>query len=415
MAWKIFLLIFTFTLLEAFFAGMEIGIAALLRARTVAQKEEGEEEPERVQKLLGNRDLLFGSTMLGSIGAMVATSALITVLFYPHPHGVLYTLLVLGPFLLVFGEIMPKNLFQQQASRLIPRLALPLWILTRLLSPFVHLLKGVSRTILHGIDETTDTRTRESLAMVLGSPDQGDALQEMEAAIVHRIFRFSETTLHDCMVPLIQTCALEENATVRQALRLITSKGFSRIPIYRDRIDNIIGILYSFDLIGVQPSDMTITPLIRPPVYLPETTRAERALGILRKTRNHLAVVVDEYGGAVGIVTIEDILEEIVGEIYDEFDPSEVYLQPLGKGRYLVNARMEIEALNEKLGLGLPEGDYETLGGFLLERFGKIPKENESLTFRGHRFIIAKSSDRSIESVSLTLGEEKLSKRRRKP
>jgi CBS domain containing-hemolysin-like protein len=202
------------------------------------------------------------------------------------------------------------------------------------------------------------------------------------------------------MIPLIDVAALPEDATISDMRRLVDTKGYSRIPIFKDRIYNIIGMIESFDFLDAEGEYSSIKPYIRPILYLPESISAENALLIMQKERCSIAAAVNEYGGTEGIITVEDILEEIVGEIEDEYDMSKRYFKKVGENHYIIYARMEIDKLPE-LGIFIEEGDFETLGGFLLEKFGKIPQEGEIISYNGHSFKIRKATNRSIEEVEV--------------
>ena len=203
------------------------------------------------------------------------------------------------------------------------------------------------------------------------------------------------------MVPLIRVTAIPDTLTVGQALEEFRTSRFSRLPVYHRRIDNLIGVLHDFDLLGEDGPDRPIRAFMRPVTYVPELKKIDRLLAEMQRQGTHLAVVVDEYGGAVGIVTIEDLLEEIVGEITDEFDQEVAPFKKLGEGHYLISARTEIKALNETLHLELPAGDYETLAGFLISELGDLPRAGEHLQYRNLKFTVRQAEARAVKEVEL--------------
>jgi CBS domain containing-hemolysin-like protein len=184
---------------------------------------------------------------------------------------------------------------------------------------------------------------------------------------------------------------------------MIKETGHSRIPIYHERVDNITGILHAFDLLGAKPDD-PIKNFSRTPFYVPEAKSVDELFDEMKKGPAGMAVVVDEYGGAVGVITLEDILEEVVGEIEDEYDKGIKLWRKISESEYLINPKIEIEKVNEELGLGIPEGEYDTLSGFVLSEVGSIPKVGEEVPFKNLRFIVTKASLRSVEEVKLILG-----------
>jgi CBS domain containing-hemolysin-like protein len=248
--------------------------------------------------------------------------------------------------------------------------------------------------------------TREELRLIFKMSRKGSDLTPEEVTMIDRLFDFAHKTVKETMVPLVEVVAVEDTATVKEVLELIDVKGHSRFPVYHERIDNIIGVINSFDLLDSSLSQGSLTSFIRTASYVPEVKPVDDLLIEMQKQRKHLSIVVDEYGGSVGIITIEDILEEIVGEIEDEYDPDKKLYRKAGEGKYIVNARMEVDQMGELLPLTLPEGDYETLGGFLLEQFGHIPQPGEVFHFRNMTFTVLSSDERSIGRVEIKIGEE---------
>jgi CBS domain containing-hemolysin-like protein len=248
--------------------------------------------------------------------------------------------------------------------------------------------------------------TREELLHVIES-DETKVQSGYKEKIIRRIFRFSETTIEEVMIPLIQVSALSEDAPVKEAVKMIKGTGHSRIPIYHERVDNITGMIYAFDLLGAKP-DEPIKNLSRTPFYVPETKPVDELLDEMKKGGAGMAIVVDEYGGAVGVVSLEDILEEVVGEIEDEYDKGMKLWRKVGEDEYLINPKIYIEDINEELGLTIPEGEYDTLSGFLLSEEGSIPKVGDKITYKNYTFVVTKATPRSIEEVKLVLEKHKV-------
>jgi CBS domain containing-hemolysin-like protein len=324
--------------------------------------------------------------------------------------GEFYAVLFLAPLLLIFGEIIPKTIFQQHATTIAPWISYPVWIASYLFYPLAALVTKITNLIFFfaGTKKPKETPfvTREELRLILNMSKRGSDLTTSEVTMIDRLFDFSRTVVKEAMIPLIEVTAVEDTTSVTEAIATVAQKGYSRLPIYHERIDNIIGIVSSFDLLDAQDDNQPITSLIRTIPYVPESKPIDELLIELQKKRNHLAIVVDEYGGTVGIITIEDILEEIVGEIQDEYDADKRLYRKTGWNKYRINARMEIDQLRENLSLSLPEGDFETLGGFLLEQFGHIPKPGETVTYQNYTFTITRSDERSIGEVSVKIDKQ---------
>jgi CBS domain containing-hemolysin-like protein len=229
--------------------------------------------------------------------------------------------------------------------------------------------------------------------------------------MIHKIFHLGDTAVKEAMIPLIEVVALPRDATVAEAIAVVGEHRFSRIPIYEERIDHITGIVHAFDLLYADPQ-MTLEALARPAYYVPEAKRVDDLLREMQRERFQMAIVVDEYGGVVGIATVEDLLEEIVGEIEDEYDEEPPPVRRLPDGSYVVDARVEVDRLHEELGLELPEGEYETVGGFLLHLLEKIPEAGEEVSDEGISFLIVEADERSILKVKIRLPERPLGGRR---
>ena len=280
-----------------------------------------------------------------------------------------------------------------------------MWVVSWVIYPITWVFAGLSRLILlvAGVRKTGQLPfiTREDLRLVVAKSGPEVDLQGKERLFIHRILQFSLRTVKEVMVPLIRVTAIPDTLTIAQAQEEFRNTQFSRLPVYHRRIDNLIGVLHSFDLLGEEHRERPIKPFIRPVKYEPELKKIDRLLAEMQREGSHLAVVVDEYGGAVGIVAIEDLLEEIVGEIADEFDQEVTPYRKLGEGHYLISARTEIKALNEFLKLDLPPGDYETLAGFLITQLGDLPRGGEKVQYRNLKFIVRTTEARAVKEVEL--------------
>jgi putative hemolysin len=241
--------------------------------------------------------------------------------------------------------------------------------------------------------------TKEELELLVRLSDRSSTLGVHERHMIRRIFGFSDTRVREAMIPLVEVVAVEDRATVDALVLAIREHGFSRIPIFQGNIHNIVGWVNAFDVLSLPPGERSFRHLIRPAYYVPETRRIGDLLKDVQQKGIPLAVVVDEYGGAVGIVTIEDMLEEIVGEIEDEYDARQHLYEVLSDGSFRIDARMEIDAINEILGLHLPTGDYTTLAGFILAQLERIPQGGERLMYDGLMLEIEEATNRTVERV----------------
>ena len=395
--------------LQAFFSGSEI---ALIAANTKSIRKSSRLSPQRIKttlKLFKNRERLLATTLSGSTFSVVTNSMALTLLFLSlfGKEGTLFALIILVPLLLIGGEIIPRTFFQLRATTIAPLVSYPLWLASYFLYPLVIITQKVTHLILllAGITQSKETPfvTREAFMHIFKTSKQTSDLTMGETTMIDRLSDFSQTLVKEAMIPLIEISAVEDTASLNEAIEIISTKGYSRLPVYHERIDNILGIVNSFDLLGTSQTNQSIKSLIRTVPFVPESKPIDELLVELQKKRTHLAIAVDEYGGTVGIITIEDILEEIVGDIQDEYDTTRRVYRKIGWNRYRVNARMEIDQIREQLPLTLPEGDYETLGGFLLKQFEHIPKPGETVTYQNYTFTIESSDERSIGEVRVKI------------
>jgi len=290
-------------------------------------------------------------------------------------------------------------------------------IITLLLTPLTLLVgDGLPRAFAgDGIKPNRVFRTLGSLTGNSAEPEASpwsraplagllarDAAEDLgeERQMIRRVFDFADVQIKDVMVPLVDVTALREDASVGQAIRVVKTQGFSRLPVFHERMPNVTGIIHAFDLL-VTEKQQRVRELMKPVTFVPDMILANDVLRRMQAEGVNLAVVIDEYGGAVGIVTIEDLLEEVVGEIADEYDRENDPVEILPDGSCLVRARAEVKELNERFPWRLPEGDYETLGGLLLHHFERVPDLNEICELPYARLRILKTLDRSIEKIEV--------------
>ncbi len=400
----LFLIILLCLLAKGFFSGSE---TAMVHFNGQEPSDRPEKPEEHIREYVQTHQRLLVTTKVGSTLAVVAG----TVLMAQHARlrwgniGELYTLLIMAPMFILIGEIIPRVVFQHYAEGLAKKLPRLLNFWRWVFMPLVVLIDGFGRLLRKALRAGKDTLTpfvsREELQVILTGPDAATELEIHERQMIDRIFDFSETMVEDTMVPLIEVQALEHKTRAADALPRVLQNMHSRYPIYRERIDDIIGLLYSTDLVDVEDQTEPLDKLMRPCVYVPETLPVSELLARMQKHDFSMAVAVDEYGGCVGVITREDILEEVVGEIEDEYDEEMPLIQAQAPGRWLVSARVEIDEIEEDLGLEIPEGPYETLGGFLLTRFLRVPQQGEKLKFSNWTFVIVNADERSIHEVQL--------------
>lgn len=409
-------------ILEAFFSSSEIAIVSADRAHIRKLAEGGSAGARHVEDFLLHPHRLLATTLLGTQLSVVTSTVVITLWLYDHhpKHVAVYLMAFLTPVIIIFGEIVPKALVRQHASTVAPRMALILYGAMRVLSPAVALLSRMALWAQSrlGIDLHHPLVTREEIEKLVDAPPARPSGQIMpppvadvtdgERSMISRILDLGSVEVYSVMVPLSDVTALPESATVAQLAREIADKKYSRIPIYRERIDQIVGVVHAFDVLKAARSQAAATDLMRAPIFVPESSQAMELLARMERARQGMAIVVDEYGGAVGMVTVEDILEEVVGEIEDEFDEAPTLITKQKDGSYRVKSRVSVEQLNRELSIGLPvSDDYESLAGLLLDRLRHIPRVGEKIRVGAVTVEVVSASERKIEEVILRTAKKR--------
>ena len=391
-----------------FFSAAEMAFIAANRLRLRHLAEEGDTTAASYLEAFRHPERILSTAMMGVTISHIVASSITTVVLLPSFGGWawLVATAVMTPVMLVFGEIIPKAVAREWATSLILRLFRPLRWASALLVPFVFTANVIVSTVLRVFGgPRPDTRyfvSREELKALLAmEPGEADVTTQ-EAEMIDKIFDLGDTTVREIMVPLVEVAMLPDTATPGDAIVLIQRRGFSRIPIYAQRETNIVGVVGAMDILARGAEATTLTQLMRPPAYVPETKRIDDLLREMQRSRHHMAVVVDEYGGSTGVVTLEDILEEIVGEIHDEHDRAPASVERLPDGSYLVAARTNLEEINEALDWTLPKRDYETVAGLVLATLHRIPRRGEVFQVDGYTITVLEADERHVTAVKIT-------------
>ncbi len=412
-------IIFVCLILEALYSGGEIALISsdINKIRYFARR--GSFSARQALKLMEKPEWFISTTIIGTNLAIVTSTTIATGLFlsfFGPLYGEQISLLIIIPTLFVM--IIARSIFQHYAETMAMKMAFFIRISSVIFYPAAYVIAAVSKgTVRFSTGEKVSNPsyiTKEGLKFILGAKTQGSDILKTEREMVNRVFDFSEVTAEEIMIPISAMTALPITTKIGDAARVVASKKYLRIPVYSGQIFNIVGILHYFDLlealykqkdeIATPAADETIESFLQTKVlYVPETKKAKDLLMDMQKKREHMAVVVDEYGGAVGIVTSEDIGEEIIGNIDDEYTAGEKLYKKIAPGKYLVNGRMGIDDLDKLLSSKLPAGNYETLGGFLMHELGKVPQRKEKIDYGGIDFIIENADQKSIKEVLVIL------------
>jgi len=360
--------------------------------------------------------ILFLNNII-NIGA--ASLATIFVAKYVSHYAAAISTGVVTFLVLIYGEITPKTFATQNAEKISLSVAKLMSILSIILYPIVHILITIANLFIRVFGgkplEKGPFVTEEELKTLVTVGEEAGVIEEEEKEMIHSIFEFGDTMVKEVMIPRVDIVAIENIDSVKELLDLIVQRGHSRIPVYEGTVDNVVGIIYAKDLLAKPAKNRlsaSLEDLIHTAYYVPETMKLDDLLRELRKRKTHMAIVVDEYGGTAGLVTIEDVLEEIVGEIFDEYDLEMVMVERIDDNNIRVDARVSLDEVNEILGVNLPDMECETIGGFVYELVGKIPVAGDKVDFeimpkQKLTFLVEKVNRRRISKILITKSELK--------
>ncbi len=415
---------------NGFFVAAEYGLVTVRRTRMQELDAQGNRGARRVLRLLEQPPrfisaiqlgVTLSSLALGAIGEPVVSKLLerpIALLPDSWHTGVTTTISVilaftiLSYFHVVMGEIVPKSYTLQHPERVAVFAAGPISSFYVIFRPFIWVLVRSSAAVLRwfGVSASsgvTLVHSEEELKMLVTASREKGVLEEEEQAMLHKVFEFADKDAVDVMVPRPDVVAVPLELPVQEVLRLVLSHPFTRYPVFEEELDDIVGVLHVRDLFsalherGLESTNLRT--ILREAIMVPETKPLDELLAEFQRTSNHLAIVVDEYGSVEGLVTLEDLLEEIVGEIGDEFDLPDAGILRIGRGRVRLVGSFPIEEFNERFGKGLPVDDYHTIGGFVFGALGRVPKVGDTVAFDGATFEVSAIDGPRIREVDVTL------------
>jgi putative hemolysin len=404
-------------ILSAFFSSSEAAFLTLERIRLVHLLNTNKPGAQRVAGLLERPERLLSTILLGNNLVNVAFTALITVVslnLLGEGREALATILatVAGTvLLLIFGETIPKTIAVHQAERISFWYARPLKMLEMLFWPIIFLLQGMTNwtTKLLGVNpEVRDSITEGELLSLIDIGEAEGTFESSEAELLQNVFRFGDRQVREVMTPRPEMVSVQHSATLSEFLNVYGAHSHTRFPVYNDSSENIIGILSAKDVLRAMASnggmelDATVTDVIRRPLFVPETKRTAELFEEMRKDGHQMAIIVDEYGGLAGLVTLKRLSEEVVGAHGEEGEAPEEEYESLGDNTFQVEAAMSIDEANEELELNLPDGDFDTLAGFVLDKLGHIPDEGEILEYEDLKIEVIEMRALKIETIKVT-------------
>ena len=402
--------------LSAIFSSAETAFLSTNKIRLRNLQEEGEKKADLVLTMLENQNKLISTLLVGNnivnIGSSALATKMATAVFGDVGVGIATGVMTF--LVLVFGEVIPKNLAAAHAETWAMLIAPFIRLLSFVLTPVVFFLTKLSDFVVRFSkkdDEEDPTITEDEFKILVNVGQEEGVFDESESEMINSIFEFDETVVKAIMVPRIDIVAVDVEDPINEALRLIVDGGHSRIPAYEESIDNIVGILYAKDIFEYLDDDfneLKVKELIRPAYYIPETKKVSDLLNELRSKKVHMAIILDEYGGTNGLVTIEDLIEEIIGDIQDEYDVEEDLIVMHSDSQLVADARAPIGDVEEAFDVELDEeiledSEADTIGGLAFEHLGGIPAKGDEVTVGRFLIRIVEVSGRRISKVEITL------------
>jgi putative hemolysin len=399
-----------FLLLKGFFSGSEIALVNADKIKLRHKAKQGYGGSKLALKLFQTPDVLLSTTLVGTnMSTIVLTTvATLATIHLFGDNGELISFVVFTPLLLILGEIVPKSIYQQKSETLTPIIIYPLRWASFVFYPVIFVFSRIARfgarLVGSGVSEQTLFITREQLRTLVEMAEQAAAMSAFDRGRIRRVIRFADTTVGEAMIPIAEVTAISRRQSTRAGIDLVRKHGFNRLPVYENSSSNIIGIatLSTWDLMDRELPDRALETLIQPALYVSAMQTIDQLLPVLRRRADHMAIVVDEFGSAIGMITMEDIVEEVVGEIdvgynFEQYLPKHKRIFELvGDDVYVMDSRLPISEANEVLGINLPTTEFHTIGGLVLARLRHIPVEGEFVVETGYRFTVEKATERAI-------------------
>jgi putative hemolysin len=405
--------LFVCLLLSAFFSSSETAFTSLQRFRVEHLLQTKVRGIKRVARMIERPEKLLSTILLGNNFVNTAAAALATILavsVWGQERGVLFATIGVTIILLIFCETTPKTIATRHAERLSLMFARPIEVISWLFTPFVVVLSWIASgfsKLLGGAPVPRSLASEEVIRTMISVGHKEGTVEETEAEMLHKVFDFGNRPVREVMVPRPEVISIEQGSKLADFLTLYAESPLSRFPVYQDNMDNVVGILSVKDVLmgqaeGTINNQSIIDDLVRPAYFAPETKRINELFAEMRDKNYRMCVVVDEFGGTAGIASLSRLVEEIVGPVGDELAAVEKEYEVINAYTFQIDGSMRIEEANEEMELELPEGDYETVAGFILNLLGRIPKRGEQLRYKDLKLVITKMRGVKIEEVLLT-------------
>lgn len=406
--WQIIILIILLVL-SGFFSMSETALMALSKIRIRHMVDDGVKGAKLVEKLTEDPNKLLGAILIGNNIVNILASSLATTLFVDlvGPSGVGIATGVMTVLVLIFGEITPKSIAKQKSEQVSLKVSKPISVIVKLFKPFIGIFTFISSLfirLLGGDPKASEPFiTEEELRTMVGVSEEEGVLEDVEKEMIFNVFDFADSQAKDVMVQRVDIVAVDTEATYEEVLDVIKTEQFSRIPVYNQTIDDIVGILYVKDLIiaGQNKDGFKVSDYMREPYYTFEFKKIKELFNEMKKTRNHISVVLDEYGGTVGIVTIEDLIEEVFGDIEDEYDDYNNEIEVVKEDEYIVDGSAKLDDISDLVGVNMESEEFDSVGGLIIGELGRFPENKEEVSLNNIRFVVEEVDKNRIKKVRI--------------
>ncbi|MCD2502779.1 hemolysin family protein [Clostridium sp. NSJ-145] len=395
--------------MSGFFSMSETALMSLSKIRIRHMVEEGVKGAKLVEKLTEDPNRLLGAILIGNnvvnIGASALATTIATKIFGSAGAGIATGVMTI--LVLIFGEITPKSIAKQKSEKVALKVSKIINVIVKILKPFIGIFTAISSIFirLFGGDPKASEPfiTEEELRTMVGVSEEEGVLEDVEKEMIFNVFDFADAHVKDVMVQRVDVIAVDIDASYEEVLDIIKTEQFSRIPVYNQTIDDIVGILNVKDLIMAEKNSkpFKVSDYMREPYYTFEFKKIKELFKEMKKTRNHISVVLDEYGGTVGIVTIEDLIEEVFGDIEDEYDDYEKEIEVIKEDEFVVDGSARLDDISELIGVNMESEEFDSVGGLVIGELGRFPEQNEEVQLNNIRFVVEEVDKNRIKKVRI--------------
>ncbi len=392
-------------LISAFFSGSELAFVVSNKLKIEVRARKKNIAAKSAYSFVKNPQYFFSTILIANNVVNIAFASLSALILSAAFNLNEFSILIISTLiLLLFGELIPKFLARELGERVVLFTSIPIRIIFYVLYPLVRMISSLSLFLTQSSNMKAENInylfSKEDIEFLVKESHEAGVVNKKESDIITRVLALGEQRVYEAMRPRTEIVGVDIDSTIDEAITIFIESGYSKIPVYEENLDNIRGVIFAYDIFK---SPKNLQNIIREIIFVPETKRSFEMLNEFLNKQVSIAIVVDEFGGTAGLVTMEDIIEELFGEIKDEYDIEEDICRKIASDTYLISGKVEIDYINEKYNLNIPTGDYETIAGFITSKLGRIPLQGENVTIENFNFLIARATNIKIDLLKLTI------------